>query len=96
MFAKYFVYDLINGERVYDVSRVETAEYNNDIRFRLKGGNNEGLFLEITDFNTNNLLISKKMSNLYDLDTYTNTGVAWSSEQYKLKVFEDEYPDRIC
>ena len=72
-----------------------------DIRFKLRGGDNEGLFLTINDYKTDKQLMNKKLTNLFDQDIYMNTGVAWSSRQYKLEKYMDEkstyiYPDRIC
>lgn len=50
LFNNYFVFDIINGERRYDVPRIETGQNNRDIRFKLRGGDNEGLSLIITDY----------------------------------------------
>lgn len=46
--SQYRVFDLINGTERYDVPRVENSNDNSELRFRISGGRNEGLFISLT------------------------------------------------
>ncbi len=61
---------MINGQKRYDVSRIETAQNNMDNRFKLRGGENDGLHLLITDYYTDKEIESKKLTNDFDADVY--------------------------
>lgn len=81
----YFVFDWINGVKKYDVPRIEAFQNNKEIRFKIRGGEGEGMFLTINDYESDQELSCKKLSDYFDINLYKNTGVAWSSAMYTLE-----------
>ena len=56
MLKNYYVFDTINGIKKYDVPRIESGTNNREIRFKIRGGDDCGIILQLTDYFTDEVL----------------------------------------
>lgn len=94
----YYVFDWINGEKKYDVPRIESGTNNREIRFKIRGGHKIGIILQLTDYFTDEVLTEKILTDDFSSEMYNNVGIAWSSQQYTLEkhLNNPETQDYVC